>query len=590
MPALDLFTLQRELSGIDLVLPTSTPSAYQPGDVRTFWIANLESAEMWRITATLQVAREHVQMWLQEGLEIDREALQRSAERFEKEIYPTTCAFFGSEWSPGIDGDPHLLILNAAVEGALGYFASANEYPRGVHPYSNEAEMFVMNVGPDGLTPGTTSYDAVLAHELQHMIHWYQDSNEDAWVNEGAADLAEHINGFSWPQAAVASFAQDPDLQLNTWSDHRLHAHYGASFLILRYFLDRYGKEALRALISEQRNGIDAFEAVLAIQGEGMTFDDLFADWLVANILDAPEYADGRYGYRQIDVSARSQEQISDYPYRHIETVHQYGADYFELSPSITHTLRVHFAGDTMVRLVPNAPFSGRYQWWSNQGDVSHSYLEHAFDLTQVSSATLSYELWYDIEAGWDYAYVRASKDGGGTWQLLRGRYSSDLNPRGNALGPGYTGRSGLSLDAPQHEPPQWVHEEIDLGEFVGHEVLVRFDYVTDDALHHAGLCLDDIALEAVGFFDDVEQGVGAWRAVGFVRHDNTLPQRYLVQLVTVGETVQVQRLPVDGAGYGKWNLDPPASDTKRLLLIVAATTPITRESAAYRLNIEARE
>ena len=30
--------------------------------------------------------------------------------------------------------------------------------------------------------------------------------------------------------------------------------------------------------------------------------------------------------------------------------------------------------------------------------------------------------VWYEIEEGWDYAYVEASDDDGRTWHILEGR------------------------------------------------------------------------------------------------------------------------------------------------------------------------
>jgi len=40
-------------------------------------------------------------------------------------------------------------------------------------------------------------------------------------------------------------------------------------------------------------------------------------------------------------------------------------------------------------------------------------------DLTDVSTATLKYWTWYDIEADWDYAYLLVSTDNGIHWSLV---------------------------------------------------------------------------------------------------------------------------------------------------------------------------
>ena len=66
---------------------------------------------------------------------------------FENKIYPTDRAFFGSEWTPGVDDDPHIYILytNGLGQTAGGYFSSSDEYPPQISQYSNAHEMFYIN-------------------------------------------------------------------------------------------------------------------------------------------------------------------------------------------------------------------------------------------------------------------------------------------------------------------------------------------------------------------------------------------------------------------------------------------------------------
>ncbi len=169
------------------------PRRYQVGDIETFWVANTDTHEHRQIRAVLRVQTDHVQMWVEEGANASLAGLQRSADRFEREIYPTTRELFGSEWTPGIDGDPRLAILHARNLGSVGgYFSAADEYSRLANPFSNEREIFYISL--DYRTPGTEAYDSTLAHEFQHMIHWYQDRNEDAWVNEGLSMLSQQVN------------------------------------------------------------------------------------------------------------------------------------------------------------------------------------------------------------------------------------------------------------------------------------------------------------------------------------------------------------------------------------------------------------
>ncbi|MHB0857466.1 MAG: hypothetical protein ACYC5M_07820 [Anaerolineae bacterium] len=557
-----------------------TPPPTALGAVERFWVSDVGASEVTEITATLRYQNERVQMWVDVAVEAEQEALERSATLFAERIYPTNHATFGEEWLPGIDGDPRLVVLNASFSGAAGYFARANQYSNEINPYSNEREMFVMNVRV--LSPGTDRYDAVLAHEFQHMIHWHQDDNEDAWVNEGLSVLAEHVNGYPFALEPATRFAAFPDLQLNTWAfDAGESSHYGASFLFLRYFMERLGREHVRDLVQEPRNGIAGFETVLARSGTGLTFQDLFTDWLAANLLNDVSLQDGRFGYPELPIQASIERTIDRYPYLGSGDVRQYAGAYIELLPERAGPLRVQFEGQPTVRLVPNTAPSGHFQWWSNRGDAGHAFLQHALDLLDVTDAALTFDLWHNIEDGWDYAYLRVSSDGGETWELLQGEHMKDHNPYGNALGQGYTGISG------DGQEPEWVREMVDLSAYAGQEILLRFDYVTDETLNHVGLCLDNLRIEAIGFADDVEGGEGAWQAEGFIRHDNRLPQGYLVQVVTLGTETRIERLPVAENGTGEWLIEGFGQEVERAILIVSAIAPSTTEPAHYRLRLE---
>ncbi|MGD8633380.1 MAG: hypothetical protein PVF85_07405, partial [Anaerolineales bacterium] len=109
------------------------------GSQDTFWAANLDTISHFQLQAELVYARPHVYFWIQDGVKYDIEDVQELVDTFEDEIYPTTRAFFGSEWSPGVDGDNHLYILYARNLGAAtaGYFSPSDELSPLAHEYSN---------------------------------------------------------------------------------------------------------------------------------------------------------------------------------------------------------------------------------------------------------------------------------------------------------------------------------------------------------------------------------------------------------------------------------------------------------------------
>ncbi|MBI2912004.1 MAG: immune inhibitor A, partial [Chloroflexi bacterium] len=338
---------------------------------------------------------------------------------------------------------------------------------------------------------------------------------------------------------------------------------------------DQYGGEAgLADLVAEAADGEAGVDAFLARRSPGRSFESTFLDWVVANALDSPQ---GSYGYPNLDVRIVPRGRLEPSAPRS-EQVHQYGARYYELPEDLAGA-RLVFTGTTEARLFPAEPRSGQTVWWSQRGDAIDSTLTREFDLTGVTEATLTFWTWYDIEQGYDWAYVEVSTDGGRTWDVLAGGHATTEDPIGNSYGPAYTGSSG----APQRG---WVQEAIDLSPFTGQRIQVRFEYVTDEAVNLRGLFLDDIALPQVGFLDDAEQG-DLWEAQGFVRAENRLPQRFSVRFLYGGEQVVVTDVPLDPNQSGHATIPPRPAGTQRAYVAVAALAPLTLEPAPFTLAVE---
>jgi len=584
VPERDLHDLAIRLRGLPAdtlrtVNPGGSPD-YALGTRRLFHASNVDTDEQFDVYATLEYKTDHVYMWVEEGLDFDWDELKAAAELFEKHTYPTNRAFFGSEWTPGVDNDPHISILHVRGLGSVGgYYSSADEFVRAVRDDSNEMEMFCISM--DYETINSEEYNGTLAHEFQHMIMWHNDRNEDGWLNEGFSELTYFINGFE-THASDFYFADQPDTQLNSWPEDSdlSFPHYGASYLFTSYFLDRFGSEATQALVADPENGFASVETVLTELGTGLTHVDLFADWVVANVLDEPGIGDGRYGYEEIDPASFEIEttySAGDYPVSGSGTVHQYGTDYVELRGEQPLTLR--FTGSTQIGLADTTAHSGRYVWWSNRGDDSDMMLTRAFDLSGVSAATLEFWTWYDLEEDWDYAYVEVSADDGETWTILTTPSGTSTNPNGNSFGWAYTGRSGGG------ETAQWIQERVDLAPYAGQEVLIRFEYITDDAVNRPGLVVDDVAISEIGYASDLEQDGDGWEPAGFIRHANVLPQRWLVQLVLFGPETTVQRLELDEDQTGEWTI-PLDNRTERAVITVSGLAPVTTEIGSYTYEI----
>jgi hypothetical protein len=576
LPRRDLLQLAQRLGGLDTITdrPAPTPPPdYAVGDGHVFWVHNIGANTYYTASATLAYETAHAYWWLEEGTDVSQAGLERSAQNFEGGTYPTTRRLFGSEPNPGIDGDPHVYIFLGKVAGVAGYFSGPDVYPAQIRARSNEHEMFYINV--DNAKPGSDYFDGVLAHEFAHMIQWEMDRDEDTWVNEGLAELSSLLNGYD-VGGSDSHFLAEPDTQLTTWPDlEDSGPHYGASYLFLAYFLERYGEGALLSLATEPANGIAGFDAVLARVDPGRNFTNLFADWVVANYLDDPDSAEGSFGYASLKLDSPSvSAQHREHPAEQRASVHQYATDYVMLGGA--GDLEIGFSGSTVVPLAGNEVHSGAYQWWAMRGDEGDARLTRAFDLSGLSQATLEAWMWYDLEEDYDYGYVAVSADGGENWQLLSNEHTTMDDPSGDSYGPALTGRSGGGATA------TWVEQAFDLSPYAGQEILVRFEVITDESVTRPGLALDDLAIPELGYTDDVENGDGGWQAEGWLRVTEKIPQAFLVQVIKLGPEPQVQRMILDGDNQGSLTLSGLGTEINEAVLAISAVTPYTTEPATY--------
>jgi hypothetical protein len=511
-------------------------------------------------------------MWVEEGVWHDVRALQEAATFFETQTYSTTRVAFGSEWTPGVDNDPHIHVLHATGlgEGVLGYTSSADEFPRALYPLSNEAEMITVHV--EQVEVGSLAYHALLTRQFQRIIQWFQDRNEERWVKEGVAELAVRLNGLDsgFNGELERAYLEHPDTSLTAWQEKNAVIHRGAAYLFASYFHERFGDGGTRALVAQPLNGAAGFEAALAELEVDLTFEDFFAEWLVANYLSVEPPAPAAI--------------YENYPVTVESSVQQLGADYILLYG--TDDLRVQFTGAITTFLLDVSPHSGNSFWWSNQADESLTTLTRLFDLSIISDTepiTLTYWTWYDIELGYDYATVEISADGGERWQTLVTPSGTSANSHGNNPGWGYTGQSG--------DPPGWIQEMVDLSPYAGSEAWVRFTYLTDEAVTGVGLLLDDIAVPRIGYADDVEGGEGGWEPAGFVRSDNLVPQRYLALLIGLGKgpenQITVERLLVGKDGLAEWVVPLGSESWREAVIVLSGMAPLTTHPALYQLTVE---
>jgi immune inhibitor A len=570
---LDLAVRFRGVPANTPLVATSVPKPLVAGFVENFWILDQRSAQLFQADATLRLVSDHA-YWFVESDMADRAPegdLERSASVFETKTYPLIHQYFGSEPSPTVDGDAHVVFLLGNVPGVAAYFSTTDAYPRAIYPSSNEHDMIYVNL--NSLRPGQDGFDSTLTHEFQHMSHFARCPAQEGWVDEGASELAMRVAGYE--SVLPLAFASHPDVQLNAWSTQSadLVRHYQASYLFVRYVAERAGGwSALPNVLQTCARGEGLFSAFLGRQPIDSDLDGLFADWTVANLLQDPSVADGRYAYANGGFhAAASGNADAQGPF--LGSVPQYAANYVDLPSGAGNAT---FSGDASVPLVAAASDEGGV-WWSNRGDSMDSRLTRQVDLRGVADVTLGFRVWYDLEDEFDYVYLSASSDGGKTWEILPGRHTTPDRATGNNYGVGWTGSSGSN----------WVDEEVDLTAFAGSDILLRFEYVTDQSFNGQGFAFKDVTIPQLGL-NEPSAVEGPWTAEGWVRVDAPVPEHWNLRLVRrTPSGTNVDPVPVSVDGSATFALDPTAS---RSTLVIAPTAPRTLLPGNYSVAVSLLE
>jgi len=112
-----------------------------------------------------------------------------------------------------------------------------------------------------------------------------------------------------------------------------------------------------------------------------------------------------------------------------------------------------------------SSPHEGSYCFWSGDGDGYSARMTSLGPLSVAEGDELTYWTRYNIETGYDYAYVEASADGV-VWDRLR-MFSGSLT--------------------------DWTQYTHSLDDYADGSCYTRFRYVTDTYSHYGGIYFDDI-------------------------------------------------------------------------------------------------
>ncbi|MBI9106779.1 MAG: hypothetical protein JEZ04_08535 [Spirochaetales bacterium] len=287
------------------------------------------------------------------------------------DIYDWVRGIFGAEWgshdySNLIQPDNEVTILLYDISGdgppvsgegrIVGLFDAINNFTKASQSLSNERLMFFVDAplfADDTDENGSWSITedfwpneviATLAHEFQHMIHFYQKAvrnslgiSSEIWLNEMCSMAAEDLvsnkiqadgpRGVSYSDGTAGAPGNTSDrlARYNYYNDSSLTywppidappvetlTHYSLSYSFGAYLARNYnGPELFKAIV--QNTGIDyrAVTSALSAMGYGVKFTGLLQRWgasvLVSDMTDAADY----YNYNSGDFLSFSHDGIT---------------------------------------------------------------------------------------------------------------------------------------------------------------------------------------------------------------------------------------------------------------------------------------
>ena len=115
--------------------------------------------------------------------------------------------------------------------------------------------------------------------------------------------------------------------------------------------------------------------------------------------------------------------------------------------------------------------------------------LSENINLTNAIGANVTFYAKWDIENNWDYVQLEVSIDNGNSWIPQCGLFTNEGSSNG-----------GQPTGQPLYDGTQnnWVLEQIDLSDYLGEEITMRFKFESDGEVRADGFYFDDLTVNVL--------------------------------------------------------------------------------------------
>lgn len=238
------------------------------------------------VTATLVATNTRAVAYLDNALtasdkNITTAQIEAMLNTFSNSTFSTITNMYGAPSDVDNDGKVIFLYTHLVdrVGGVAGFYASSSLFSTNQGGDGNVADM--MFISP---TQELASYEALLAHEFQHLINFNQHvliqkgDAEETWLNEGLSHVAEdlvggHINGGNTD--LVSEFMNNPERYALTGDASLNLGIRGAAYLFVRGLMESFGQDVPGKLVKTNNVNIANVENIA-----GQSFDTVYRTFL----------------------------------------------------------------------------------------------------------------------------------------------------------------------------------------------------------------------------------------------------------------------------------------------------------------------
>ncbi|MCX7983439.1 MAG: T9SS type A sorting domain-containing protein [Bacteroidetes bacterium] len=292
---------------------------------------------------------------------------QRTPSHSQKGIYQLDTTFFGVP--PDVDGDPRIIILILDIKDGYsgsgnyvaGYYYSLNQYTEqdvqkalGNKRHSNYAEIYYIDCNPANLmtSKGITEVAGTTAHELQHMIHWNYDDDEDTFVNEGCSEIAEKLCGYGLRNPSL--YYSNTNVNFLSWQETEdVLADYSRAALFTWYLVEQFGVAYIKRLVQSTQVGENGYNEALQKVGVQYTFKDVLKNFAIATKLNNKSF-NPQYGFELPILSYPSNHRTHIVPSvpAIVDTLKPYGTCYIAYTSGTSLSIHMKTKASLSIRMI----------------------------------------------------------------------------------------------------------------------------------------------------------------------------------------------------------------------------------------------